>query len=152
MPERHHVEEDPFFRVTMLAFAVLMPVLAIVLYVVTAIQPPVWITAAVVSSVLSLVAGRYLDRRDVYKRQGRGYEDGRGPGSGYTAVPLPAGAFPDDLPGPGPSGAGRDPGRFGPLCRTGRPELFGHDARPQIQRLTASRGVGPAGRAAAAAG
>ena len=41
MPERHHVEEDPFFRATMLAFAVLMPVLAIVLYVVTAIQPPV---------------------------------------------------------------------------------------------------------------
>ncbi len=67
MPERHHVEEDPFFRVTMLAFAVLMPVLAIVLYVVTAIQPPVWITAAVVSSVLSLVAGRYLDRSRVVR-------------------------------------------------------------------------------------
>ena len=67
MPERHHVEEDPFFRVTMLAFAVLMPVLAIVLYVVNAIQPPVWITAAVVSSVLSLVAGRYLDRSRVVR-------------------------------------------------------------------------------------
>ena len=67
MPERHHVEEDPLFRVTLRAFAVLMPVQAIVLYVVTAIQPPVWITAAVVSSVLSLVAGRYLDRSRVVR-------------------------------------------------------------------------------------
>lgn len=67
MPERYRVEEDPFFRLTLLVFSVIMPIFALILYIITAVQPPVWLTAVVVSVVLSLAAGVCLDRSRVVR-------------------------------------------------------------------------------------
>ncbi len=61
MPKRTPVEGDPFFRITMLILSILLPVLAIILYMVVALRPVVWIIAALASAALSFLA-RFMDR------------------------------------------------------------------------------------------
>lgn len=61
MAERPRVEEDSFFRVTMLVFSVIVPVMAWVLYIYAAIQPAVWVATAVISVLLSFLGARWLD-------------------------------------------------------------------------------------------
>ena len=58
MAERPRVEEDSFFRVTMLVFSVIVPIMAWILYIYAAIQPVVWMVTAAISVLLSFLGGR----------------------------------------------------------------------------------------------
>ena len=61
MAERPHVEEDSFFRVTLLVFSVIVPVMALILYISSAVRPAVWMGTAAVAVVLTFLGGRWLD-------------------------------------------------------------------------------------------